>query len=68
MKAFADLNERLHLVYLPYCASWLNDVERDFSRIEKEVLRNSDFQSVREAMEAIEDFVKNEPSFSGRCS
>lgn len=66
VKAFVDLNERLHLVYLPFCASWLNDVERDFIRIEKEVLRNSNFQSVREAMVAIDDFVENEPSFNGR--
>jgi transposase len=34
------------LVYLPFSASWLNDIERDFSRIEKEVLRNNIFQTV----------------------
>lgn len=65
-RAFEDLNPRLNLVYLPFSASWLNDIERDFSRIEKEVLRNSDFQSVREAMGAIEDFIKNDPSFNGK--
>jgi len=37
----------------------MNDIERDFSRIERGVLRNSNFSSVRESMSAIEEFIKN---------
>jgi len=41
------------LVYLPFSASWLNEIENDFSVIERRVLRNSNFQSVRETIDAI---------------
>lgn len=65
-KAFVDTHERITLVYLPYNASWLNDIERDFSIIERCVLRNSNFSSVREAIAAITRFVENDPSFNGK--
>ena len=67
-KAFVDLHPRITIVYLPFCASWLNEIENDFSVIERCVLRNSNFQSVRETMDAIIRFVENDPSFIRRFS
>ena len=58
IKIFEDLNPRLTLVYLPFSASWMNDIERDFSRIERCVLRNSNFSTAREVMNAIRGFIK----------
>ena len=57
-KAFVDLQPRLHLEYLPTCSSWMNDIERDFSRIQKEVLDNSDFETPRDAITTIDNFIK----------
>lgn len=57
IKIFEDLNPRVTLVYLPFSASWMNDIERDFSRIERQVLKNSNFSSVREVMTAIKRFI-----------
>jgi len=68
VKAFVDLHPRIKLVYLPFCASWLNDIERDFSIIERCVFRNSNFTSVREMMNATIQFIENDPSFNGKSS
>lgn len=59
-KAFADLQPRLNLIYLPTCSSWLNDIERDFSRIQKEVLDNSNFDSPSKGMLIISSFIEKE--------
>jgi transposase len=59
VKAFVDLQPRIELVYLPFTASWLNDIERDFSLIEKGVLRNSNFHSVKEGIDAVGGFIEN---------
>lgn len=58
--AYADLNPRLHLIPLPNCSSWMNPVERDFSRIQREVLDNSSFESPRQGMELMNMFIKKE--------
>jgi transposase len=57
--AYIDLHPRVHPVYLPTTASWMNDVERDFSRIQKEVLNNSDFNSPREVMNMVSSFFED---------
>lgn len=62
--AWADLQPRLHTAYLPTTSSWMNDIERDFSRVQNEVLDNSDFASPREAMGMISGFFENELSSS----
>jgi transposase len=67
-KTFVDLNSRINLVYLPFSTSWLNDIERNFSLIERCVLRNSNLSSVREAMNAITDFIENYPSFNRKAN
>lgn len=58
--AYADLQPRLHLVPLPTCSSWMNDIERDFSRIQRDVLDNSDFSCPKEAMEMISAYIEKE--------
>jgi len=60
IKAYTDLQPRLHLSYLPTCSSWMNDIERDFSRIQKEVLDNSNFENPKESMSLIAKFIEKE--------
>jgi hypothetical protein len=64
VKAFVDLYPRIKLVYLPFSASWLNEIENDFSTIERCVFRNSNFSSVREMMRAVIKLIENDPSFN----
>jgi len=59
-RAYADLQPRLHLVPLPTTCSWMNDIERDFSRLQKEVLDNSNFESSKHSMRVISDFFEKE--------
>lgn len=54
---------RIHLVYLPTNASWMNMIERVFSKFDKDILQNSNFQTVREAMSRIANYFENETSF-----
>ncbi len=58
MKSFVDLNTRLKLVFLPTNASWMNDVERYFGEVERNVLRNSNFSSVSELINALTNHPK----------
>ena len=67
-KMFLDLHPRIKILPLPTRASWLNPVERDFSQIQRFVLNNSDFQTVREGMSAIDLFIEKELCSSGKCS
>ena len=60
IRAYADLQQRLHLIYLPTCSSWMNPVERDFSRIQREVLDNSNFETPQESRELIAQFIEKE--------
>jgi transposase len=56
LQVFADLHQRLKLIFLPTNASWMNVVERFFSQVERFVLRNSNFQSIQELMGALASF------------
>ncbi len=60
IKAFVSMCPRLHLVPLPTCSSWMNDVERDFSRIQREVLDNSNTNSPRELMTLMGSYIEKE--------
>lgn len=60
LKTYAALHPRLHLVPLPSCSSWMNAIERIFSRVQVEVLDNSDFQSPIEAISVISAFFEKE--------
>ena len=53
---------RSHLEYLPSNASFLNKIERVFSFVAKDVLQNSNFQTVREAIEKISNYFYKEGS------
>lgn len=59
-KCFLDLHPRIKILPLPTRASWLNPVERDFGQIQRFVLNNSDYQSVKETMSGISAFIENE--------
>lgn len=54
---------RFHIVYTPTNASWMNIIERVFSKFAKDILQNSNFQTVREAMNRISNYFNNETSF-----
>lgn len=57
LQAFADVNQRIKLIFLPTNASWMNVIEQFFSHVERFVLRNSNFQTVEELMKALSSFV-----------
>jgi transposase len=57
---FLDVHPRIKILPLPIRASWLNPIERDFSQIQRFVLNNSDFQSVRVGMDAIGEYIEKE--------
>lgn len=60
LKAALVFEARLQLHFLPTCASWMNPIERDFSRIQNELLDNSNFQSPAEAIGGITRFIEKE--------
>lgn len=60
IKVWNFFHPRLEIVYLPTNSSWMNMIERVFSKLEKEVLQNSNFDSVRVAMERIGNYFENE--------
>ncbi len=60
--AYVDLHPRLHLAPLPTCSSWMNPIERDFSRIQRDVLNNSDFSTPLEVMNIISSYIEKELS------
>ncbi len=68
IKVWNALHPRMHLVYLPSSASFMNMIERVFSRLDYDVLQNSRFENVSEAIENIDLYFKNEQSFSSWCS
>ncbi len=59
---------QFHIIYTPTNASWMNMIERVFSKMEKELIRNSNFQTVREMMHAVEYYFQNEQSFRTWCT
>ena len=59
-KAFLDLHPRIRIAPLPTRASWLNPIERDFGQIQRFVLNNSNFKSVKEGMNMISEFITKE--------
>jgi len=63
-QAFLDLHPRIKILPLPTRASWLNPIERDFSMIQRFVLNNSNFKTVRETMSAVGTYIEKELSSS----
>ncbi len=62
VKVWNALHPRMHLVYLPSNASFLNKIERVFSFLSRDILQNSNFQTVREAIENISNYFEKEGS------
>ena len=50
----------IELVYLPTNASWMNDVERVFADIEKNVLANSNSPTVEHLQKRISNYIEVE--------
>lgn len=63
-KMFIDLHPQIKILPLPTRASWLNPIERDFGSVQRFVLNNSDFESVRDGMQAIGAYIEKELSSS----
>lgn len=59
---FIDLHPRIKILPLPTRASWLNPVERDFSKVQRFVLNNSDFPTTKDTMNAIGTYIEKELS------
>lgn len=59
-KMFLDLHPRIKILPLPTRASWLNPVERDFSKIQRFFLNNSNFQTTKELMKSATTFIEKE--------
>ena len=62
VKVWNALHPRMHLVFLPSGASFLNKIERVFGFLSRDVLQNSNFQNVREAMKNISTYFDKEGS------
>ena len=62
VKVWNTFHERMHLVYLPSGASFLNKIERVFGFLSRDVLQNSNFQSVEEAINRISNYFEKEGS------
>ena len=62
IKVWSTFHQRMHLIYLPSGASFLNKIERVFCFVAKDVLFNSNFQTVREAIESISNYFEKEGS------
>lgn len=63
IKVWNFFQPRFHIVYTPTKASWMNMIERVFGKFDKDILQNSNFSSVYEAMARISNYFKKEISF-----
>ena len=62
VKQWIQRHKRFHLHFIPTSSSWLNLVERWFGEITRKRIRRGVFKSVKELIEAIQNYVKtNEP-------
>ena len=68
IQIWEELHPRFHIVYLPTKASWMNMIERVFSKLDKDILQNSNFQTVTAAINRISNYFDNESSFMNWCS
>ena len=68
IQAFVDINPRIKIIFLPTRSSWLNPIERDFGAIQRFVLNNSNFETMRETMEAISDYITKELVSVRKCT
>lgn len=57
VRQWLEKHPRFHLHFTPTSASWLNLVERFFSELTQDVIRDGSFGSVRALVKDIEDFL-----------
>jgi transposase len=57
VKNWLKRHPRFHLHFTPTSSSWLNLVERWFAEITRKRIRRGSFKSVRELIQAIQDFI-----------
>jgi len=57
VKAWLAKHKRFHMHFTPTSSSWLNMVERFFADLTNGCIRDGSFQSVRELIDAIEEFL-----------
>lgn len=62
VKVWNTFHPRIHLVFLPSGASFLNKIERVFGFLSRDVLQNSNFKSVIEAKNRISNYFEKEGS------
>jgi transposase len=58
VKAWFKAHPRYHLHFTPTSCSWLNQIERWFAEITSKRIRRGTFQSVRELIRAIENYIR----------
>lgn len=68
IRAWNTFHPRFHIVYTPTKASWMNVIERVFGKFDKDILQNSNFPSVIDAMKRISNYFDNESSFQNWSS
>lgn len=68
IQIWEDLHPRFHLIYLPTKASWMNMIERVFGKLDKDILQNSNYETVKEMISRISNYFDNESSFMNWCS
>jgi transposase len=56
--AWLEKHARFHLHFTPTSSSWLNLVERWFGEITRKRIRRGTFRSVRDLVNAIEEFIR----------
>ncbi len=59
VKRWLALRPRFHVHFTPTYASWLNQVEIWFNRITQQAIRRGTFQSVKELVARIDQFVRS---------
>ncbi|MBK7637994.1 MAG: transposase [Saprospiraceae bacterium] len=57
MAFLESTNHRIRFVYTPKHCSWLNPIENWFSKLQKQRLRNTSFNSVKELEDAITKYI-----------
>jgi len=57
VKNWINRHKRVHLHFIPTSSSWLNLVERWFGEITRKRIRRGVFKSVKELIEAIEEYI-----------
>ena len=64
MRVWNYFHPKFHIIFTPTSSSWMNMIERVFSKLDKDILQNSNFQTVQEAMVRISNYFEKETRFT----